>query len=339
MKIILIAFLFFFHSEVSAQYDNRPRWEIMTDEVNQLFKGFTSDDFKNVMPFQIGKKTGLFDRVRGQVLIDTNKHLSGIRLSKPSLTGYYKGNFKFTINEKLEIGVEEIKFGPPRPTKIKSPSYTFVDSVQNFSGFSIDENGVVIKCSNMYTSISEAFKVKNKYYAIVHKSISPGFNKCGIIDTNGKVASKFNFIHNNLRINNSSLDKKDVWFSEITNARERQFTYLSFKGKSKLSKLPMAYPVNEAFGFGISVLNLREDSIYVRMNGVVDHGKMSYVFNLQDDIEYVYIDYSSEEKLDAEDSSNREKADMFVWVRNGALGYYVGLDGKEYFPVEKKKEN
>lgn len=344
LKTFIIAFLIF-PLICLSQNSKTIKAEIAT-----LFAKADKKNLQNVLPFEIGDKTGLIDASTKKTILEPTKNLQITNLFSPIMTGRYK-DYEFEINPK-NFQIKIIK--PEQPNNDLVPQIRDISGESSkrngpevvyengFKGFAVNGDGELLRYSNIYVSLYQIpqvtpFKYKGNYYAIAAKKTENNVTKYGIIDTNGNTVPHFDFIYDKIYINSLATNENDTWFivnADTNNSCEKlleQSAYMNMNGEVRLKGELADYPATGDY-FGLDA-NM---SGCIKFSGVLDVAKMEWIIKPQTKIMIRWLDYTSKEKLDNSKIENRNKAKMYVKVLGNNSIYYMDLDLKnKYIPVKK----
>jgi hypothetical protein len=344
-KLKIITILFLSISLHSFSQDTKK----IKQEITNLFAKADKNNLQNILSFEIKDKTGLFDATTNKTILEANKNLYIGKLFNPNMEGSYKG-YDFIITQKFEITV--IKPEEPNPdlvptiTEYKgSTDYEEPVAVNDndFKGFTVNEHGRLLKYSNTYVRGNgipavSPFKYKGKYYGVTGKKTENNAIKYGIIDTDGNTMPHFDFIYDKIYQNYMASTEDDFWFAinaEDSKSCEKlleQSFYMNMNGEVKIKGELADYPgIGDCFGLDANASNC------LTFTGVFDVTNIKWIIKPQTKIKIRWLDYTSKEVLNSNESEGRSKATIYVRIYEDNLTYYMDLDLKnKYLPTKYK---
>lgn len=311
--------------------------EKVKSEIASFFSCLKNIKFDEVVPYSVNKKIGLMNLKTRQILIKPSDSLDYLSLAKPEITGRFLRHYSFSIAPDFTIRIEKIELRPPAPVPLPAymkPDYDFVSS-EKLKGFNVDDSGKVLQCSNEFHLIQEVFKLKGKNYAIAWKKLEDGWIKVGIIDEEGNTNPNFNFSHYSIKRIDDKLRKgKELWFTVSIQEFPSQYQFIDWHGNQNLNPQTFGNFDHAFFGLAVNHLTSQGNNGKSRMHGVLDIYNQEWVLNLQSELKFDYLDYSSKVNLNTMNPKSRKKAEIYVWVYDNArgIGYFMDLQGEKCLP-------
>ena len=92
-------------------------------------------------------------------------------------------------------------------------------------------------------------------------------------------------------------------------------------------------PIGEYDPFGYNIHQNTKDKTW----GLFDQSTMEWIISPQSQLELLSIGYTSKDRLALLDVASRKESDIYIYVKEKKVHYYVGLNGVKYIPQEYLK--
>lgn len=191
-------------------------------------------------------------------------------------------------------------------------------------GFSVDENGKMTAYSKTYKkdnwdawNISKALKYNNEYFAVVHKK-----EEDVLINQKGEEQDTFHF--KEMNITNYLYKNESLFYVKDFNGNHG---FISLSGKKVLYKKLLSDIWNGSFGYSVQH-NGNNDRDKITKSGVLDLTTQKWLIKPQKKYKIYSMLYTSSEKINEEDSENRDKANIYFLAIENDKHFVLDINGK-----------
>lgn len=352
-------------------FDNLRKTEYWDKHINILKKKIQSieSDFaevkniplKNLIPFSRDGKWGYLNKENLEIIVPPNYLNAGFAGSCLKV-GLTKKDF-LNINESGNVEIYKPQFynwGYPPASSIFYPENNLknnpkIDSIENFKGFRVNEDGKITEVSAIYEKKTEPintveepvfldididqdedfddgiitkvdifgpFKIKGKWHAIVIKD-----KKYGVIDEEGNELKSLGFKYNFLSVEEKYNGDEVLFFFEDSS---KKTGFIDSKGIIKLYV---------EFDYAKNISNDRPNYILLvkqyRYFGILDLSNLEWIVPTSQ-LKYININFTTEDNNCSSIHDHRKrvkKLDAYFLVENKNGDYfYIGEDGVRYQP-------
>lgn len=318
------------------KYDqNRADYKAVKIEVEKLLAKADKSRLTDLLPFSVEHKTGIMDKRTMEVItIPTGKIKEIISIANPNLWGVYQNDtasYLFVIYQKDgRMTIMELKEEADAPNKVETFKVLVKDLPDGQPGYTLNERGTVTAQSRKYRSVQPAFNKDRKIYAVVQLKDN---NLYGIVDTKGEIFPGFEFRYRNLVHNKkTNYYQNNIWFYAEDTARNEYF--LGIDGRKKTVPGLSGSPFGEYAPFGYHIHHNSKNSTW----GLFDQSTMEWVIAPQSLLELLSVNHTTtQNRLYTPDVADRKDSDIYIYVKEKKLRYYIGLNGIKYIPAEYLK--
>lgn len=314
------------------KYDqNKLEYKLVKTEIEQLLHLNDQLKLTNLLPFSIGDKTGIIDKSTMKVITAPTTRIKEIvTIANPNLWGVYRNDtasYIFTIYQKDgKILITKMEEEGNPPDKVDLDPAPIKDLADGQLGYTLNNKGVLIAQSKKYRSVKPAFSKDGKIYAAVQLKENSLF---GIVDTKGEIFPGFEFKYRNL-IHNKATNyyQNNIWFYAEDADRNKYF--VGINGTKKTVPGLSEQPFREYDPFGYNIQHNTKNKTW----GLFDQSTMDWVITPQSQFEILFIHYTSNNRPALHDVDSRKDCEIYIYVKEKKLHYYIDLNGVKYLPPE-----
>lgn len=315
------------------KYDqNRADYKAVKIEVEKLLAKADKSRLTDLLPFSVKHKTGIIDKSNMEVItMPTGKIKEIVTIANPDFRGVYQNDtasYLFVIHQKDgRMTIMELKEDTDAPDKVDAYKVLIKDLPDGQSGYTLNKRGTITAQSNKYRSVQPAFNKDGKIYAAVQLKEN---NLFGIVDTKGEIFPGFDFKYHNL-VHNKKSDyyQNNIWFYAEDSTRNKYF--VGIDGRKKTVPGLSGQPFGEYDPLGYNIHHNSKNNTW----GLFDQSTMDWVIAPQSLLEFLSVNYTTtKNRLYSLDVEDRKDSDIFIYVKEKKLHYYIDLNGIRYIPQE-----
>lgn len=315
------------------KYDqNKPEHIAIKKEVEKLLEKADKSRLADLLPFSVGNKTGIIHKVSKELITaPTTRIKEIITIANPNLWGIYQtdtASYYFIIYQNDgRIIITKVEEESDAPVKENFLKIEIKDLADGALGYKLNQQAAVTAKSKQYRLVQPAFNKDGKIYAAVQLKEN---NLFGIVDTKGEIFPGFDFKYHNLVHNKkANYYQNNIWFYAEDSTRNKYF--VGIDGRKKTVPGLSGQPFGEYDPLGYNIHHNSKNNTW----GLFDQSTMDWVIAPQSLLEFLSINYTTtKNRLYSLDVEDRKDSDIFIYVKEKKLHYYIDLNGVRYIPQE-----
>lgn len=312
------------------KYDqNKPEHIAIRKEVEKLFAKADKSRLTDLLPFSVDNKTGIIHKITKEVITEpTNKIKEILTIANPNLWGIYQtdtASYCFIIYQNDgRIIISRMGEDSDVP-KAEFFRVAIKDLADGVPGYTLNKQGTVSAQSKQYRSVQPAFNKDRKIYAAVQLKEN---NLFGIVDTKGEIFPGFDFKYRNL-IHNKAANhyQNNIWFYAEDADRNKYF--VGIDGTKKTVPGLSGQPFGEYDPFDYHIYHNAKNKTW----GLFDQSTMDWRIAPQSQLEILFIHYTSDKRPALLNVDSRKDCEIYIYVKEKKLHYYIDLNGVKYLPA------
>lgn len=311
------------------KYDqNKPEHIAIRKEVEKLFAKADKSRLTDLLPFSVDNKTGIVHKITKELITAPTSRIKEIvTIANPNLWGIYQtdtASYWFIIYQNdgriIVSKMDEVSDAP----KEVSWQILIKDLADGQLGYTLSKQGTVNAQSKQYRSVKPAFNKDGKIYAAVQLKEN---NLFGIVDMKGAIFPGFEFKYRNL-IHNKAANyyQNNIWFY-AEDANQNKY-FVGIDGTKKTVPGLSDQPFSEYDPFGYNIYHNAKNKTW----GLFDQSKMDWIIAPQPQMEILFIHYTAQKRPALLDVDSRKDCEIYIYVKEKKLQYYIDLNGVKYLP-------